>query len=125
MSLLLGARRFMALKIQLQGKVMSEKMSISDFILLALLSLNRNSAKKNCTFESVLKECFNLSPKTFSFPKNPNWPDARKIDRPLRSLRRKGLIKGSPDTSFSFTKKGKKKAEELLKLLRQKRLFQD
>ena len=97
------------------------KLSIPDFILLAAFSVNDRG--QECTFEQLLKECFLISPQTFCFPKNSQWPDARKIDRPLRTLRRRDLIKGSPDTSFSLTKEGRKLAGDLAKVLRQKKLF--
>lgn len=97
------------------------KLSIPEFILLAAFSINNRG--REGTFEALLKECFLMSPQTFCFPKNSQWPDARKIDRPLRTLRRKALIKGSPDTSFSLTKEGRKIAGDLAKVLRQKKLF--
>lgn len=112
----------MVKKVKLREVIAGNKMSIPDFILLALFSVG---SKKGCTFERLLKECYNLSPSSFCFPANTKWPDARKIDRPLRTLRRKGLVKGSPDSSFSLTQKGKRVAEELAKLLRQKKLFKD
>lgn len=98
------------------------KISIPDFILLALFTIG---PQKSCKFENLLKECYNLSPETFSFPQISQWPDARKIDRPLRTMRKKGLIKGSPESFFSLTKKGRKIAQELAKILRQKKLFKD
>lgn len=100
-----------------------DKFSIPDFILLGLYSLENN--KKACSFEELLQECYLLSPQTFSFPKKPGWPDARKIDRPLRTLRKKELVKGSPERSFSLTRKGRKIAQGLAKNLRQKKLFKD
>ena len=79
--------------------------------------------KEKCTFERLVKECFTLFPKTFSFSKYPQWPDSRKLDRPLRFLRRKKLILGDPKTAFSLTKSGKKIVEEIVKAFRQRRLF--
>jgi len=79
--------------------------------------------KEKCSFERLAKECFTLFPKTFSFLKYPKWPDSRKLDRPLRSLRKKRLILGNPKTFFSLTKSGKKIVEEIAKSLRQRKLF--
>lgn len=101
----------------------ANKLSIPDFILLAALSIS--GAQKECTFERLLKECYSLAPQTFRFPQISQWPDARKIDRPLRTLRKKGFIKGFPETSFSLTLKGKRIAEDLAKILRQEKLFKD
>ena len=79
--------------------------------------------KEKCTFERLVKECFTLFPKTFSFSKYPQWPDSRKLDRPLRLLRRKKLISGNPKTAFSLTKSGRKIVEEMVRALRQRKLF--
>jgi len=95
--------------------------SINNLILFSIYSVIEN--KEKCTFERLVKECFTLFPKTFSFSKYSQWPDSRKLDRPLRSLRRKGLILGGPKTAFSLTKSGKKIVEEIIKTFRQRKLF--
>ena len=94
--------------------------SIVDLILFCLFSLVKN--KKKCNFEALLKECFANFPKVFAFSSCPQWPDARKLDRSLRALRAKKLIKGNPKTLFSLTKSGKEKAKEINRSLGQKRL---
>jgi len=50
-------------------------------------------------------------------------PDSRKIDRPLRTLRKRRLIKGDPKTFFTLTKTGQKIAEEIATTFRQRKLF--
>ncbi|MCJ7786698.1 hypothetical protein MUP06_00580 [Patescibacteria group bacterium] len=95
--------------------------SINILILFSIYSVIEN--KEKCTFERLVKECFTLFPKAFSFSKYPQWPDSRKLDRPLRSLRRKRLILGDPKTAFSLTKSGKKIVEEIVKAFRQRKLF--
>jgi len=95
--------------------------SINNLILFSIYSVIES--KEKCTFERLVKECFTLFPKIFSFPKYLQWPDSRKLDRPLRSLRRKRLILGSPKTTFSLTKSGKKIVEEIAKSFRQRKLF--
>jgi len=80
------------------------------------------SAGDKCTFEELVKECFSRFPESFSFPKIKKWPDARKLDRPLRVLRKRKLIKGGPKTYFSLTKLGKDKAKEIAKFFSQGRL---
>jgi len=97
-------------------------MKKSLIILFSIYSVNSDS--KKCDFEKLIKECFNLSPKDFSFLKYPQWPDARKLDRPLRTLRQRKLIKGDPKTFFSLTKSGKIAAEEIARTFRQRKLFE-
>ncbi len=91
-------------------------------ILFSIYSVASDTGK--CDFERLVRECFILSPETFSFSKYPEWPDARKLDRSLRTLRQRKLIKGDPKTFFSLTKSGKIAAEEIAKTFRQKKLFQ-
>jgi len=79
--------------------------------------------KEKCTFERLIKECFTLFPKAFGFPQYPQWPDSLKLDRQLRTLRKRKLITGDPKTSFSLTKIGQKIAVELAKTFRQRKLF--
>jgi len=94
---------------------------ILDLILIAIYSLI--SKGEICTFEELVKECFDLFPKSFSFEKNFNWPDSRKLDRSLRTLRKRGLIIGTPNTFFSLTKNGQNSAIEISKSLRQRKLL--
>jgi len=94
-----------------------KKVSINDLILFAVYSLSLQN--KKCNFERLTKECFILFPRTFSFSHITKWPDSRKLDRPLRLLRRKKLI----TTSFSLTKSGKKIAEDIFKEFRQSKLI--
>lgn len=98
-----------------------QRVSRGELILFAIyLVLER---EKKCTFEELMGECFLLFPKTFSFSKFPKWPDSRKLDRALRSLRAKKLIVGDPQTFFSLTKFGKKTAEDISKIFRQRKLI--
>jgi len=96
------------------------KVSINDLILFSIYSLSIK--KEKCVFERLVEKCFTLFPKTFSFPKFPKWPDSRKLDRSLRTLRRKKLITGDPKSFFSLTKLGRKTAEEVAKTFRQRKL---
>jgi len=91
---------------------------IKDLILIALYSFN----KEKVSFYRLLNKCFCLFPAKFSFEKNPDWPDSRKLDRALRSLRQKTMIKGSPTDGFSLVRKGRKRALEILNLFRQRKL---
>ena len=98
-----------------------KKIRITDLILFGINSIIENREK--CTFERLIKECFILFPQTFSFLKYPRWPDSRKLDRPLRFLRKRKLITGDPKTYFSLTRLGKKIAEEIAKTFHQRKLF--
>jgi len=93
--------------------------SINNLILFSIYSILEK--KQKCSFEELIKECFILFPKVFSFPKYPKWPDSRKLDRPLRSLRKRKLITGNPKSHFTLTKTGKKMTEEMTEKLRQRR----
>ena len=93
------------------------KISLNELILFSIFS-----AAEKCTFEELIKECFTLFPKSFSFLGISKWPDSRKLDRPLRSLRKRKLITGNPKTSFVLTKAGKKIAEEVTNIFRQRKL---
>jgi len=99
----------------------SKQMPISDQILFSIYSVI--SSREKCDFERLIKECFTLFPETFSFSKYPQWPDSRKLDRPLRTLRQRKLIKGDPKTFFTLTKTGQKIAIETARTFRQRKLF--
>ncbi len=98
-----------------------KKIGINNLILLAMFSAS--GSNKKCSFEDLVKQCFSLFPKVFAFSQNSQWPDSRKLDRPLRTLRKRKLIIGNPKTSFSLTKSGQKKAQELIGLFYQKKLI--
>ncbi len=98
-----------------------DKTSINDLILFNIYSVIVNN--EICSFERLLKECFTLFPEVFGFARYPLWPDSRRLDRPLRSLRDGKLIKGDPKTEFFLTKEGKEKAQQIAKILRQGKLL--
>ena len=98
-----------------------KKEPINNLIIFAIYSLTKNG--KKCTFENLIQRCFSLFPQTFSFSQISQWPDARKLDRPLRTLRNKKLISGDPKTFFALTKKGKKIALEIAQTFTQKKLL--
>jgi len=103
-----------------QNKQTYEGKPANSLILLGIFSVAE--ASKKCTFERLVAECFSLSPKTFSFNAYPHWPDARKLDRPLRALRDDGLVSGDPKTQFELTKQGRVLAEEIARTFRQAKL---
>ncbi len=93
--------------------------SINDLILFILYSFG----DKESSFEKLAKECFSRFPQIFSLRDYPQLLDTRKLDRPLRTLRKRKLIKGDPQTFFSLTSQGKKEAQEITKKLLQKKLL--
>ncbi len=88
---------------------------INYLIIFGIYSLIAKGEK--CTFEKLIAECFNLFPKVFSLARYPQWPDSIKFDRPLRTLREKGLVIGNPRSLFSLTKFGEKVAKDTAKIL--------
>lgn len=97
-----------------------QNIKINDLILYAIFSLLNK--KEDCIIENIMKECFFFFPDSFSFSLYRQWPDIRKIDRPIRFLRQKGIIKKNNNNIFSFTKEGEKKIQELIKTFKQGRL---
>jgi len=97
-------------KIKYDDKVYTTT-GISDLILFAIYLISKK--KENCTFERLVAECFTQFPKVFAFKRYPEWPDALKLDRQLRTLREKGLIVGNVRGYFSLTEFGKLKAAEV------------
>jgi len=102
-------------------KTKSLNFSVNDLILFCIHSVVVNS--EQCSFERLVKECFTLFPETLMFPRYPIWPDARKLDRPLRALRSEKLIIGDSKTYFMLTKLGEEKATAVAKVLRQGKLL--
>ena len=97
------------------------KLSITNLILFGIYSVN--SKQKKCTFEILMKKCFTLFPRAFSFGQFSRWPDSRKLDRPLRTLRKRKLIQGNPGTFFSLTDPGRKTVKDVVRILTQKKLL--
>lgn len=97
------------------------KVPISDLIVFAMYSIINNN--RNCNFEDLVKQCFSLFPKAFELRGHPKWPDARKLDRPLRTIRRRKLITGDPKSSFTLTATGKKRALDVANAFRQGKLL--
>jgi len=108
-------------KKQKQNIGFAKKKSINDLILFAIFTATK--IKEQCTFAKLVKECFAISPSSFSISGYSKWPDTRKLDRPLRTLKKRKLIKGEPATFFSLTSQGKIKAQEIAKTLCQKTLL--
>lgn len=70
---------------------------------------------EECTFERLVKECFERFPKSFGFYRYSQWPDSLKLDRPLRKLREECYITGGNETRFVLTKFGESYAKAVAK----------
>jgi hypothetical protein len=108
------------IKAKLFDKDLYKKTSTNDLILFCIFSIS--GKKEKCSFEKLIQECFSSFPEVFSFPGIKKWPDSRKLDRPLRALRKKKMIAGNLQGFFSLTKEGKKSAQETFRVLGQRRL---
>lgn len=87
--------------------VSDTSLTTTEIVLLSLDSVLRRT-KKKCTFGELVKECFRAHPAMFALTDVPKWPDTLKLDRPLRTLREKGYISGSPVTYYTITNFGYK-----------------
>jgi hypothetical protein len=91
------------------------KLSLIELILLSIYLVTKKG--EACTFERLVAECFINFPKVFSFKRYPKWPDASKLNRPLRTLREKGLIIGNARDIYSPNRFGESRAREILRKL--------
>lgn len=90
---------------------MSKFKKLEDLILIVLYeSLNRG---ERCGFSRLVINSFQKFPDDFALAEYRSYPDSLKLDRPLRELRGKGLISGSPVTYYYLTPLGKRLAEKL------------
>lgn len=99
----------------------NQNLSVNDLILFCVHSIIANN--EECSFDRLVKECFTLFPSSLEFPRYPIWPDSRKLDRPLRLLRKQKFIIGDPKNYFLLTELGNKKAIEIERLLKQGKLL--
>lgn len=77
---------------------------LEDMILICIDSVIKKNNK--CSFGNLVKECFTRYPNKFSLNDFPEYPDSLRLDRPLREMRDKGFITGSPVTFYSITNFG-------------------
>ena len=98
-----------------------KKIGINNLIIFAVYSFE-NSGEK-CTFEKLVEKCFYFFPKSFSLFGISKWPDSRKLDRPLRTLRKNKLISGNLQKNLTLAKAGKKIAQDISRILNQRKLI--
>ncbi len=100
-------------------KEVYQNTQVNKLILYGIFSLLEK--KEKSIFENILKECFLFFPEVFKFDFNSQWPDARKIDRPLRLLKQQGLIQKNKEC-FILTKKREKIVQIFQEQLKQGQL---
>lgn len=94
-----------------------KKVSLKKLIVFSIWGVTES--KEECTFERLVKECFETFPQSFGFYRYPYWPDSLKLDRALRELREPdGYITGSNETRFLLTIRGLDFAKAVARELR-------
>jgi len=89
--------------------------SLTKLTIVAIYQIVNNG--EEAAYERVVKECFSLFPKRFSFQRYPEWPDGHRIEMEIMRCRDKGWITGNEKISFQITLLGKRVAQEVLKEL--------
>lgn len=92
-----------------------QNLTLEKLIIYSVAKVTESS--EECTFERLVKECFEKFPKSFGFYRYSQWPDSLKLDRSLRKLRKEGHITGSNETRFVLTKSGESYANAVAKEL--------
>lgn len=87
---------------------------------LTLFAINEiaNSGEE-CAYERVVKECFTLFPKRFSFRRYSEWPDGSRIKIEILRCRDKGWVTGNEKNGFQITSLGRRVAQEVLEELQE------
>lgn len=90
--------------------------SLTKLTIFAIYEIiNKN---EECAYERVVKECFSLFPKRFSFQRYPEWPDGSRIKIEILRCRDKGWITGNEKNGYQITLMGKRVAQEILEELK-------
>lgn len=91
--------------------------SLTKLTIFAISRVAKNG--EECAYERVVKECFSLFPKRFSFQRYPDWPDGTRVKIEILRCRDKGWLTGNEKNGFQITSLGKRVADEVLKELTQ------
>lgn len=89
--------------------------SLTKLTILAINEIVSNG--EECAYERVVKECFTLFPKRFSFQRYPEWPDGTRVKIEILRCRDNGWVTGNEKRGFQITLLGKRVAQEVLKEL--------
>ncbi|MBT9150049.1 MAG: hypothetical protein DDT40_00215 [candidate division WS2 bacterium] len=91
--------------------------SLTKLTIFAIHEIANNG--EECAYERIVKECFTLFPKRFSFRRYPEWPDGSRIKIEILRCRDNGWVTGNEKNGFQITLLGKRAAQEVLKELQE------
>lgn len=89
--------------------------SLTKLTIFAIHEIANNG--EECAYERIVKECFTLFPKRFSFRRYPEWPDGSRIKIEILRCRDNGWVTGKERNGFQITSSGRRVAQEVLKEL--------
>jgi hypothetical protein len=99
---------------QFDEKIYSS-IALYKLIIVAIYEIVNNG--EEAAYERVVKECFTLFPKRFSFQRYPEWPDGTRVKIEILRCRDNGWVTGNEKRGFQITLLGKRVAQEVLKEL--------
>ena len=73
--------------------------SLTKLTILAINEIISNG--EECAYERVVKECFTLFPKRFSFQRYPEWPDGTRVKIEILRCRDNGWVTGNEKNGSS------------------------
>lgn len=91
--------------------------SLTKLTIFAIHEITKNG--EECAYERVVKECFTLFPKRFSFQRYSEWPDGSRIKIEILRCRDNGYVTGNEKNGFQITLLGKRAAQEVLRELQE------
>ena len=109
----------MIMKKQFDERIYSS-ISLTKLTILAINEIVSN--REECAYERVVKECFTLFPKRFSFQRYTEWPDGTRVKIEILRCRDNGWVTGNEKNGFQITLLGKRAAQEVLKDLQEERV---
>jgi len=92
--------------------------SLTKLTIFAISKIAENGEES--AYERIVKECFSLFPKRFSFQRYPEWPDGARLKIEILRCRDNGWVTGNEKNGFQITSLGKRVAEEILKELQER-----
>ncbi len=103
----------------------NEKVYVSIAIdKLAIFAIARLITDENeCSYERLVKECFELFKKRFSLRRYTEWPDSNRVYLSLVRCRNNGWIVGNEKSGFNITNLGIKIAQEVAEQLKNPNVF--
>jgi len=99
------------MKRQFDGSIYTS-ISLTKLTIFAIHEIANNG--EECAYERIVKECFTLFPKRFSFRRYPEWPDGSRIKIEILRCRDNGWVTGNEKIGFQITPLGGRVAQEVL-----------